>query len=52
MAITASELEILKIIKQKKGLISMKKLSSKAGFEKGYTYVMQVIRKTGLYRIL
>jgi len=40
MAITASEFEILKIIKQKNGLISMKELSSKAGFEIGYTYML------------
>lgn len=40
MGITATELEILKIIKQKNGLISMKELSSKAGFEIGYTYML------------
>jgi len=40
MSITATELELLKIIKEKKGLISMKELSSKAGFEIGYTYML------------
>jgi len=40
MSITATELEILKIIKKKNGLISMKELSSKAGFEIGYTYML------------
>jgi hypothetical protein len=33
MAITSTELEILKIIKQKNSLITMTELSSKAGFE-------------------
>jgi len=40
MSITATELEILKIIKKKNGLVSMKELSSKAGFEIGYTYML------------
>ncbi|MDO9463967.1 MAG: hypothetical protein Q7J67_01520 [bacterium] len=40
MSITATELEILRIIKKKNGLISMKELSSKAGFEIGYTYML------------
>ena len=40
MSITATEVEILKIIKEKNGLISMKELSSKAGFEIGYTYML------------
>ena len=40
MGITATELEVLKIIKGKNGLISMKELSSKAGFEIGYTYML------------
>ena len=40
MGITATELEILKIIKAKSGLISMKELSSNAGFEIGYTYML------------
>ncbi len=40
MSITATELEMLKIIKEKNGLISMKELSSKAGFEIGYTYLL------------
>ena len=40
MSITATELEVLKIIKGKNGLISMKELSSKAGFEIGYTYLL------------
>jgi len=40
MDIAATELEMLKIIKQKNGLISMKELSSKAGFEIGYTYML------------
>jgi len=40
VSITATELEILRIIKKKNGLISMKELSSKAGFEIGYTYML------------
>lgn len=40
MAITSTELEVLKIIKGKNGLISMKEISSKAGFEIGYTYLL------------
>jgi len=40
MAITATELELLKIIKEKKELISMKELSSRARFEIGYTYML------------
>lgn len=40
MSITATELEVLKIINEKNGLISMKELSSKAGFEIGYTYTL------------
>jgi DNA-binding MarR family transcriptional regulator len=40
MGITDTELEVLKIIKQKNGLISMKELSSKARFEIGYTYML------------
>jgi len=40
MSITATELEILKIVKDKNDMISMKELSSKAGFEIGYTYML------------
>ena len=40
MSVTASELEVLRIIKQKNDLISMKELSSKAGLEIGYTYML------------
>ncbi len=40
MAITSTELEVLKIIKGKSGLISMKEISSKTGFEIGYTYML------------
>jgi len=40
MSITATELEVLKIIRQKNSLMSMKELSSKAGFEIGYTYML------------
>jgi len=40
LSITATELEILKIINEKNGLMSMKELSSKAGFEIGYTYML------------
>ena len=40
MSITATELEALKIIKGKNDLISMKELSSKTGFEIGYTYML------------
>lgn len=40
MSITATELEVLKIMKDKNDLISMKELSSKAGFEIGYTYIL------------
>ena len=39
MAITATELEMLKILKEKNELISMKELSRKAGFEIGYSYM-------------
>ncbi len=40
MSITATELEILKIMKEKNDLMSMKELSSKARFEIGYTYML------------
>ena len=40
MSLTATELEILKIIKEKNGLMSMKELSTKAKFEIGYTYML------------
>lgn len=40
MGITATELEILKIIKERNGLISIKEISSKTGFEIGYTYML------------
>lgn len=40
MGIASTELEVLKIIKGKNGLISMKELSSRAGFEIGYTYFL------------
>jgi len=40
MSITATELEILKIINEKNGMLSMKELSSKARFEIGYTYML------------
>ena len=40
MSLTATELEILKIIKEKNNLITMKELSTKAGFEIGYTYML------------
>jgi len=40
MSITATELEILKIINEKNSLISMRELSSKARFEIGYTYIL------------
>jgi len=40
MGITATELEILKIVKDKNEMISMKELSTKAGFEIGYTYML------------
>ena len=40
MSITATELEMLKIIKEKNGLMSMTELSTKAGFEIGYTYML------------
>ena len=40
MGITATELEILKIMKDKNDMISMKELSTKAGFEIGYTYML------------
>ena len=40
MAIMATELEILKVVKAKNDMISMKELSSKAGFEIGYTYML------------
>jgi DNA-binding MarR family transcriptional regulator len=40
MGITATELEILKIIKDKNDSISMREISTKAGFEIGYTYML------------
>lgn len=40
MSVTATELEVLKIIKEKDDLMSMKELSTKAGFEIGYTYML------------
>jgi hypothetical protein len=40
MSLTASELEILKVVKDKNDMISMKELSTKAGFEIGYTYML------------
>jgi len=40
MSIMATELEVLRIIRQKNSLISMKELSSKAGLEIGYTYML------------
>jgi len=40
MGITATEIEILKILKDKNDVMSMKQLSSKAGFEIGYTYML------------
>jgi len=40
MGITATELEILKIVKDKNDMISMKELSTKTGFEIGYTYLL------------
>ena len=36
----ATELEVLRIVKDKNGMISMKELSTKAGFEIGYTYML------------
>lgn len=40
MSVTATELEILKIIKERNDSISMKELSTKAGFEIGYIYML------------
>ncbi len=40
MSLTASELEILKVVKDKNDMISMKELSTRAGFEIGYTYML------------
>jgi len=40
MSIMATELEVLKIIRQKNSLISMKELSSKAGLGIGYAYML------------
>ena len=40
MGIMATELEILKIMKNKNDLMSMKELSTKAGFEIGYSYML------------
>jgi DNA-binding MarR family transcriptional regulator len=40
MSTTATELQMLRIMKQKNDLMSMKELSSKAGFEIGYTYML------------
>ena len=52
MSLTATELEILKIMKNKNDLISMKELSTKAGFEIGYTYMLcKSLEKARLYWI-
>jgi len=40
MSLMATELEILKIVKDKNNMISMKEISTKAGFEIGYTYML------------
>jgi len=40
MSLTATESEILRIVKDKNDIISMKELSTKAGFEIGYTYML------------
>jgi DNA-binding CsgD family transcriptional regulator len=40
MSLTATELEILKIMKDKNNIMSMKEISTKAGFEIGYTYML------------
>jgi len=40
MSLTATELEILRIVKVKNDMISMKELSTKARFEIGYTYML------------
>ena len=40
MSLTATELEILKILKEKNDLMTMTELSAKAGFEIGYTYML------------
>jgi len=40
MGITATELEILKIMKDRNDVMSMKEISTKAGFEIGYTYML------------
>jgi len=40
MSIAATELEILQIMKDKNNIISMKEISSRTGFEIGYTYML------------
>jgi len=40
MSTTATELEMLKIIKRENGLMSMQALSRKSGLEIGYTYML------------
>ena len=40
MSIMATELEILKIVRDKNDVMSMKEISTKAGFEIGYTYML------------
>jgi len=40
MSITATESAMLRIMKDKNDIISMKELSTKAGFEIGYTYML------------
>lgn len=40
MSIMASELEVLKIMKDKNDVMSMKELSTMMGFEIGYTYLL------------
>lgn len=40
MGITATELEILKIMKDKNDLMSMKEVATRAKFEMGYAYLL------------
>ena len=40
MSLAATESEVLKILKEKNGLMTMTELSAKAKFEIGYTYML------------
>ena len=48
MSITATELEVLRIMKDKNSVMSMKEISTNVGFEIGYTYMLcRALEKQG-----